>query len=359
MKNIVLCCDGTANEFSDHNTNVVKLYQLLEKDPARQVTYYHPGVGTMEAVGALTSVARKITKVLGYVIGYGLEDDVRAAYLFLMRTYSPGDRIFMFGFSRGAYTVRAVAALLHMYGLMEGNSEALIPYAIRLQSAISKEGEKADKVFALAQQFKATFSRPPVPIYFTALWDTVSSVGWKTNPLKLPYTADNPDIDVARHAVSIDERRAFFRNHLWRPKPPNGGPRQLKQVWFPGDHSDVGGGRAEIESAQSRIALVWMLREAIAAGLLVDETAAATLAASSGTPADLPRLHDKLRENALWWILEFLPFPHYDYAIGKTSWRMNRARRRTIPPGSFIHSSAYARGPDYVRLLPPNGISTD
>ena len=141
MKNIVLCCDGTANEFSDHNTNVVKLYQLLEKDPARQVTYYHPGVGTMEAVGALTSVARKITKVLGYVIGYGLEDDVRAAYLFLMRTYSPGDRIFMFGFSRGAYTVRAVAALLHMYGLMEGNNEALIPYALRLQSAISKEGE--------------------------------------------------------------------------------------------------------------------------------------------------------------------------------------------------------------------------
>ena len=65
MKNIVLCCDGTANEFSDHNTNVVKLYQLLEKDPARQVTYYHPGVGTMEAVGALTSIARKITKILG------------------------------------------------------------------------------------------------------------------------------------------------------------------------------------------------------------------------------------------------------------------------------------------------------
>src|SRR6476660_9458461 len=59
--------------------------------------------------------------------------------------------------------------------------------------------------------------------------DTVSSVGWKTNPLKLPYTTDNPDIDIARHAVSIDERRAFFRNHLWRPKPPNGGPRQLKQ----------------------------------------------------------------------------------------------------------------------------------
>jgi uncharacterized protein (DUF2235 family) len=104
MKNIVLCCDGTANEFSDHNTNVVKLYQLLEKDPARQVTYYHPGVGTMEAVGALTSVARKITKVLGYVIGYGLEDDVRAAYLFLMRTYSPPETGFSCSASAAART---------------------------------------------------------------------------------------------------------------------------------------------------------------------------------------------------------------------------------------------------------------
>ena len=103
-----------------------------------------------------------------------------------------------------------------------------------------------------------------------------------------------------------------------------------------------------------------MLREAIAAGLLVDEIAAATLAASSSTPADPPRLHDKLRENALWWILEFLPFPHYDYATGKTCLAHEfGARRRTIPPGSFIHSSAYARGADYVRLLPADGISTD
>src|SRR4051794_35198298 len=79
MKNIVLCCDGTSNQFSEHNTNVVRLYQTLVKDPARQVAYYHPGLGTMEAVGALTSFARKFTKLLGLAIGYGLEDDIKAA----------------------------------------------------------------------------------------------------------------------------------------------------------------------------------------------------------------------------------------------------------------------------------------
>lgn len=355
MKNIVLCCDGTANEFSRHNTNVVKLYHILMKDPARQVTYYHPGVGTMEAVGALTSVARKITKILGLVIGYGLEEDIRAAYLFLMRTYNPGDRIFMFGFSRGAYTVRAVAALLHMYGLMQGNNEALVPYAIRMQSADMKARDAAKKAFALADEFKATFSGPRCPIYFVGLWDTVSSVGWKTNPVKLPYTANNPDVEIARHAVSLDERRAFFRQNLWRPAP-DGGPRDLKQVWFPGDHGDVGGGRAEVESGQSKVALTWMLREAAAAGLLISHTGDAKAVASPTASTELPRLHDKLREKPLWWILEFVPFPHYDYASRKRSWRINHARRRTVEAGSLIHVSAYARGVDYVSLLPQGAI---
>jgi uncharacterized protein (DUF2235 family) len=291
------------------------------------------------------------------VIGYGLEEDIRAAYLFLMRTYSPGDRIFMFGFSRGAYTVRAVAALLHMYGLMEGNNDALVPYAIRMQSAKMKERDAANKAFALADEFKATFSGPRCPIYFVGLWDTVSSVGWKTNPVKLPYTANNPDVEIARHAVSLDERRAFFRQNLWRPAP-DGGPRDLKQVWFPGDHGDVGGGRAEAESGQSKVALTWMVREAAAAGLLINDTADAMPAASPAS-TELPRLHDKLRDKPVWWILEFVPFPHYDYASGKTSWRINHARRRTVEAGSLIHASAYARGPDYLARLPPGGIITE
>src|SRR5882757_5966780 len=113
-KNIVVCCDGTANEFARDRTNVVKLYQTLIDDPARQICFYHPGLGTMEPAGALTPWARKVTKLLGLALGYGLESDVRDAYAYLMNCYEPGDHVYLFGFSRGAYTARAVASLLHM-----------------------------------------------------------------------------------------------------------------------------------------------------------------------------------------------------------------------------------------------------
>src|SRR3954452_3879948 len=101
-KNIVVCCDGTANEFARNNTNVIKLFSTLVNDPARQVTFYHPGLGTMEPAGALTTLGRKVTKILGRAFGYGLAHDIRDAYVFLMNNYAAGDRIFLFGFSRGA-----------------------------------------------------------------------------------------------------------------------------------------------------------------------------------------------------------------------------------------------------------------
>lgn len=281
-RNIVLSCDGTANEFSDHNTNVVKLYSALVHDPARQITYYHPGLGTMEPAGALTTFSRKVTKLLGMALGYGLANDIRDAYVFLMQNFDKDDNVFLFGFSRGAYTVRAVASLLHMYGLILPGNETLVPYAIRMLTGISradkkslKQQEATKQYFELDREFKSTLSRSDCSLRFVGVWDTVSSVGWIENPLKLPYVANNPDIQIGRHAVSIDEHRAFFRNHLWRrpddPSAPHG-PVDVKQVWFPGDHCDVGGGYAEQESGLSKGALEWMFTEATAAGLLVDPT---------------------------------------------------------------------------------------
>jgi uncharacterized protein (DUF2235 family) len=107
-KNIVVCCDGTANEFAANNTNVVKLYSTLDHDPTKQVTSYHPGLGTMEPAGALTTFTRRVTKLLGMAFGYGLCNDIRDAYVFLMQNYAEGDKVFLFGFSRGAYTARCV-----------------------------------------------------------------------------------------------------------------------------------------------------------------------------------------------------------------------------------------------------------
>ena len=153
-RTLVVCCDGTANEFRKDNTNVVRLYSVLSHDPEDQVACYHPGLGTMEAVGALTSWGRWFTKQLGRISGYGLEADLRDLYVFLMRHHRPGDRVFLFGFSRGAYTVRALVGLLRFYGLMDAANEAMVPYAIRLLVAANRRIENdpghGSEVFELA-----------------------------------------------------------------------------------------------------------------------------------------------------------------------------------------------------------------
>src|SRR5437867_5002723 len=129
-KNIVICCDGTGEEFGDNNSNVVKIYSLLENS-ARQVTYYHPGLGTMGSRFAPTKLGRFWSKLKGLAFGAGLMDNVSDAYVFLMNEYEDGDAVYLFGFSRGAYTARALAAFLHMFGLMRKGNDSLVPYAIR------------------------------------------------------------------------------------------------------------------------------------------------------------------------------------------------------------------------------------
>ena len=184
-KNLVLCCDGTANEFAEDRTNVVKLFFTLVRDPAAQVAYYHPGLGTMEPPGTLTQTTRIATRLAGQAFGYGLEADIRDVYIFLMNNFAEGDRVFLFGFSRGAYTARAVASLLRMYGLISKGNDALVPYAIRMLMAIhaidSKGGSSSleeKSYFTLAADFKGTFSARICKPWFVGVWDTVSSVGW-------------------------------------------------------------------------------------------------------------------------------------------------------------------------------------
>ena len=189
----------------------------------------------------------------------------------------------------------------------------------------------------------------------------MSSIGWYENPLQLPFTGDNPEIEIGRHAIAIDERRAFFRTNLWIPKglPPHSGPRDLKQVWFPGVHSDVGGGYPEPESGLSKIALRWMLKEAINAGLLVIPGRMDLVLGRSAAYA-VPDAHAVMHESltGLWWVAEILWKRHYNW--GKQRWerRLNLGRRRTIPPNSLIHESAYERGGDYARRLPSDAIPT-
>ena len=110
-KNIVVCCDGTANELARDRTNVVKLFGTLVKDPAIQMCYYHPGVGTMAPPGFVTRTGALIAKVAGLAFGYGLTNDICDAYMFICRHFETDDKVYLFGFSRGAYTVRALASI--------------------------------------------------------------------------------------------------------------------------------------------------------------------------------------------------------------------------------------------------------
>ena len=358
-KNVVVCCDGTANEFATDHTNVLKLFRVLDNAAGGQVAFYHPGLGTMEAVGAVTSVARKATKLLGLAVGYGLERDVGEAYAFLMQQFEPDDTLFMLGFSRGAYTVRGVAALLHMYGLLPAGNEPMIPYAIRMLNAA---GRKKDRTgFDLAEDFRDTFRGRACKPHFVGVWDTVNSVGWIENPLKLPYTANNPDIAIGRHAIAIDERRAFFRTNRWQPDPPaaDSGPKDLKQVWFPGVHCDVGGGYLEAESGLSKYAFEWMVREAALAGLLVDRGRIDKIMGRTGKKDEImgrkgttyaeadpnAKMHESL---TIWWRpAEIVPKKHWKKDEQTGQWReerrMNLGRRRTIGQNPLLHAVAFER----------------
>ena len=334
-KNIVICCDGTGNQYSDKNTNVVKLYSALDlADNTQQIAYYHPGLGTMGAASALTRVARWWTKVLGLAFGYGLTQDIADAYKFLMDTYEENDRVYLFGFSRGAYTARALSGMLHMLGLIRKGDNALIPYA----TDMLKRSQAAAP--GTAESFKATFSRECHP-YFVGVWDTVSSVGWAYDPLHIPYTANNPDISFGRHAISIDERRSFFRQNLWSLDQPG----NIKQVWFAGVHSDIGGGYVEKDSGLAKITLEWMLIEAKAAGLRVVDSQVDEVLGLNGhgsQPDADAMMHNSLTDGA-WLLLEILPHRYWDATSKSYRWKVPLARRRFIREGSHLHQSVGVR----------------
>ncbi len=348
MKNIVICYDGTGNEFGDSNSNVVKLYGVLDLGAPGQIAYYHPGLGTMGSPNALGKLAKWWTRQLGLAIGYGLTRSISNGYAFLMDRFEPDDHVFLFGFSRGAYTARALASMLHMLGLIRAGDDELIAYAARMLK------RPAGKTWAIAKQFKATFSRDCNP-HFVGVWDTVSSVGWLYDPVTLPYTATNPDISIARQAISIDERRCCFRQNLWSAPAPN---QNMKQVWFAGVHSDVGGSYLEQQSGLAKLALAWMIREATTAGLIVDpkkvERILGKTDPSFARPDATAKMHNSLRSG--WLPLEILPRRFYDTTCtpARYRWKIPLGVRRHIAENATIHDSVLVRMQRCTDYRPPN-----
>jgi uncharacterized protein (DUF2235 family) len=362
-RNIVICCDGTGNEFGIENSNVVKLYQSLIID-AGQIGYYHPGVGTMGAPNAQGRIEKALTRFKGLAFGSGLMDNVGDAYRYLMNSYREGDKIFLFGFSRGAYTARVLAGVLHVCGLLCPGNEGLIPYVIQLFARKSRRREIP--TVSVAEHFKATFSRD-VLVHFAGVWDTVSSVGWIYDPVVLPDEGRNPIIRTGRHAVSIDERRCYYQDKLWgRPYQPNEPEfrtlQDIKQVWFAGVHSDVGGSYPEPSSGLSKLALEWMLHEASQFGLKLDPLRAAMVLGRSADPAapssyatpnPCATLHNSL--HGTWWCLEFLPHRDSDPKKRGAKYHVPLGTPRKIPQGSLVHESVLQRM-EFVKAYRPKNL---
>jgi uncharacterized protein (DUF2235 family) len=352
-KNIVICCDGTGNAYGDNNSNVIKLYQTLLIDGKRQVGYYHPGVGTEGSPNSTNKFTAAISIVAGLAFGAGLLANVSDAYRYLMDVYEQGDNVYLFGFSRGAYTARAIAGVLQMFGLLCPGNDGLIPYVVKMYARRTRKAAGMTHTFHVADGFKATFCRP-CPLHLVGVWDTVSSVGWVWDPLKLPYTGRNPDMANGRHAISIDERRCYFRNNLWGE--PFAG-QSLKQVWFAGVHSDIGGSYPSAEAGLSQITLQWMLCEAISLGLLVNPDQANRILAKTSPTEEVtpnPAQHEHNSLHRFWWLLEVLPHSYYDSTAKKKRWRIPLGAPRTIPPGSSVHETVWQKLAVDSSYHPPN-----
>ena len=340
MRNLIVCLDGTDNQFSARNTNVVRLFQCLDRDPARQVAYYDPGVGTVWEPGTLSRTSQKIQMVLGLAFGLGVTGKVADAYVFLMQTYRPGDRVYILGFSRGALEARALAALIHRCGLLQAQLVSLQPYAMRLFEVPGN--------FPVVDSFRETFSHR-VDITFLGIWDTVTSYGNVWSPIHWPNTANNPSVLNVAHAIAIDERRAFFRQNRWSPSPG----QHVEEVWFAGVHSDVGGGYDVATGRLWAITLGWMLGHATRAGLQFVDSAVETIlsAGKTATPDAETGQHDSL--TGVWKALECVPrrqrSRNADGSYGPPHWMIPalqagfKGRPREIFAGERVHRSAIQR----------------
>lgn len=286
-RNLVVCCDGTWNTPDQKDrgrvvpSNVVKMAravltnrrQLDAQEAPHQKIYYDTGVGT----------GKKLDKLIGGITGRGLSKNVKEAYDWLARNYRDGDRIFLFGFSRGAYTARSISGMIALCGLT-GSDKGDIDAAYKLyRSAYNVVGEAAAKEFKARQQHQPK-------VQFLGVWDTVGALGvpaftkaallQKTIRFFLKktevahgfhHTSLGDNVVYAFHALAIDEKRGPFAPALWTS---TGDGKDLseefaQQAWFAGAHSNVGGGY--VDSGLSDHAFMWIAKHAMCAGLWLEE----------------------------------------------------------------------------------------
>ena len=271
-KRIVLCADGTWNTphgpaAMPNDTNVRKLFLLLNDDDA-QLKYYDSGVGTD---------GTPFEHFFGGTMGDGLFQKIQDGYAFLSYVFDPGDDIYLFGFSRGAYTARSLGGMVAGFGVPTKNLDNQTVGNVFAAYRTMDPTQRA----ALKAQLTAQYAMTDVKIRMVGVWDTVGALGipgqlfsdFDQEKYGFLDTTLSPKVQNAYHAISLDERRAPFMPTLWTNA--DGSPRandaQVTQVWFPGVHCDVGGSYSDEQL--SNITLRWMIDNARACGAQFDEAA--------------------------------------------------------------------------------------
>jgi len=260
-KNIVVFSDGTGQEGGKgNNTNVYKLFNLVEDRTVNQITFYDRGLGTGW---------RKIT---GNISGMGISQNIYECYRFIFENYMAGDNIFLFGFSRGATTVRSLSAFIHLFGILPKSRPELIKLAYKIYKIEDKDERKKQ-----ADDLVAKNHNHWTKIKFIGVWDTVDALGLPIKSLStlvdwfpfFRHKFHNLDLSEsilhARQALAIDDERLTFHPKIWNKEIKD--YQTMKQVWFCGMHTDVGGGYKEQDL--SDIPLIWMVEEAKKFGLRI------------------------------------------------------------------------------------------
>lgn len=302
MKSIAIFCDGTWNnkDTTEHDTSVARIFQALEAEKRRGRSGIDPLY--IEGVGAdndRTFIGKKIDKWRGGALGRGLTKNIREGYKYLCDHYEAGDKIYIFGFSRGAYTARSLAGMIRASGLMEKDddiNEAMARYRNRdastkptTRESLDFRAQKSPNFYTNADErdWRAQNGKPtgaPITIAYLGIFDTVGTHGIPgvLSQLRLiPGGHGFHDLELSsmvqsgRHALGLDERRRLYGHTEWTNldrlnrqagMDARGGAR-YRQEWFPGDHGMIGGSGAERKISNS--VLEWIVQGADVAGLTI------------------------------------------------------------------------------------------
>ncbi|KAK7440576.1 hypothetical protein VKT23_016925 [Stygiomarasmius scandens] len=396
-RNVVFLFDGTGDTDDNDVTNVIRFRDMLYNHPPlkrggttsqdqenpRQIVFYRPGIGTWDPSGHSRLYGfRLVSQAWDKAVAWNFESHVITAYKELTHAYKERDRICLFGFSRGAYTARAVAAMIGSFGILrpgkESRNEANFKKIQEIYFRPSKSsfnGASLKRFRNETKEFREKHRIFKVTIEIVGVWDTVNSVGliMKTGSM---YTSSNLHLKTLRHAIALDERRARFDRAMWRHKP--GFKTDIEQVWFAGAHCDVGGGSVKNGTKHNlaNIPLRWMIRECFKTqtGIVFDynklqsigidiaslhpiiqprpealclrENSVIQTAGSSRDKYPFPinakteeehdhndaltPIHDRLSEAPLWGVLEVFKLSKYEPVSGKRVTERNLWKGRKI-----------------------------